>query len=323
MLPRHITTAFALILSIVAFNPQPAPAFEANVLNSVVSVLPNWLRWKQADSKARMPDAPEGTAVAILAGGYLITNAHVLGSAKEVDIRLNDGKLVAVQIVGRDLRTDLALLKAPEDLPLLPPSAIPSLGSDVCSVGNQFGLGLSVTCGVVSAVHRTGTGFNVVEDFIQTDATVNPGGSGGALVNTNGQLVGMVSAIFTKNSDSNIGINFAASTPLLMRVATDIRDHGRVMWGRSGLRVGALSIDQRRTVSGAKIIHIEPDGAAQRAGLKSNDIIVQVGDRRIIKPTDATSAIALYRPGDKILIIYQRPDKRGGERRETTLLLAP
>lgn len=306
MTNRYIFAALFIGITLNGLTLKSAWAFEQNVLNSVVSVLPNWLRWKQENTAARMPDAPEGTAVAIFKDGYLITNAHVLGSAKEVDIRLNDGKLMAAEIIGRDLRTDLALLKVPHDFPVLEEASVPSLGDDVCTVANQFGLGLSVTCGVVSAVHRTGTGFNVIEDFIQTDAGVNPGGSGGALVDRESRLVGMVSAIFTKGSDSNIGINFATSTNLLLRVATDIRDHGRVLWARPGFRVGALSTDQRRKWTGAKIIHIEPGGGAEKAKLANGDILSHVGNRQIFRPTDAASALAYYHPGDTVSITYLR-----------------
>ncbi len=316
---RTLVSALLIGSVLGGVNPPAALAFNQKAMSSVVSVLPNWLRWKQQSSDAKMPDAPEGTAIAILEGGYLMTNAHVLGTAKEVDIRLNDGKLLAVEIIGRDRATDLALLKAPIEFPVFEPAAESRLAENVCAIGNQFGLGLSVTCGVISAIHRTGTGFNVIEDFIQTDTVINPGGSGGALVNRDGQLVGMVSAIFTKESDSNIGINFAASTRLLARVATDLRDHGRVIWGRSGLRAGTLTTDERRKWSGAKIIHIEPGGAAEIAGLGKNDILIEIGGRPIIKPTDVKSVFGLHRPGDKIAIAFLRD----GERSTTTLTLRP
>lgn len=298
------------------FTSNPVYAFDRAVLGSVVSVLPNW---KQHSTHGRKPDAPEGTAIAILQGGYLMTNAHVLGNAEKVDIRLNDGKLLAVEIVGRDLKTDLALLKSPMDFTLLQPASTPDIGSKVCSVGNQFGLGLSVTCGVVSASHRTGTGFNLVEDFIQTDAVINPGGSGGALVNKDGHLVGMISAIFTKGSDANIGVNFASSIELVTRVAQDLRDHGRVLWGRAGFKVGALSPDERRQWSGGKVIFVNADGSAGNAGLKIGDVINQVGERNIIKPTDVVSAIALYRIGDSVQIGFLRD----GQPRHTTITLVP
>jgi len=309
-LPKLFKLSALLVFAgvIFSFTPTQTKAFEPQVLNSVVSVLPDWPRGKQEKkpSRARMSKAPEGSAVAIFPGGYLITNAHVIGNAKEVDIRLNDGRLVGVEIVGRDLRTDLALLKAPQDFPVLEPAPIPEPGASVCAIGNQFGLGLSVTCGVVSAVHRTGTGFNPVENFVQTDAAINPGGSGGALVDARARLVGVVSAIFTKESDSNIGINFVTSIDLITRVATDIRDHGRVIWAKSGFRVAALTMEQRRETSGARVVHVAKNGPGEKAGLKTGDIVTRVGSRQIIKPTDVVSTFAAFRSGDQVSISYVR-----------------
>src|SRR5690606_40595555 len=132
-----------------------------------------------------------------------------------ISVRLPDGHHVPAEVVGRDAATDLALLRVEAELPPLPLAPDPALGAPVCAVGNQFGLDLSVTCGVVSALHRAGTGFNPVEDFVQTDAVVNPGASGGALVDGEGRLVGLLSAIFTMESDANIGVNFAASAALV------------------------------------------------------------------------------------------------------------
>ena len=291
-----------LFLCIVPFITvaKTGLGFEKKTLGSVVSVLPEW---KQNTAR---PEAPEGTGIAILKGGYLMTNAHVLGNAENVDIRLNTGRRISVEIVGRDLKTDLALLKAPMDFPLLQPADKPELASRVCTISNQFGLGLSVTCGVISAIHRTATGFNIIEDFIQTDATINPGGSGGALVNADGALVGMISAIFTKGSDANIGINFATSTELLLRVAVDLRDHGRVLWGTPGFTVRALDTEELKNRTGTMVIRVLQGGDADIAGLKAGDIITQVGDRDIQKPADLTSAISLYRPGESVILNFFR-----------------
>jgi S1-C subfamily serine protease len=300
----------AVILILQYFLYQPTHTFKESVLESVVSVLPNWAGNLPKDTRNKRPEAPEGTAIAILPGGYLMTNSHVLGTAREIDIRLNDGKILAVEIVGRDLRTDLALLKAPVDFPIIKSGVAPKLGDHVCSVGNQFGLGLSATCGVVSATHRTGTGFNIIEDFVQTDTVVNPGGSGGALVDKDNNLVGMISAIFTKSSDANIGINFATAAPLLTRVAEDLRDYGRVLWGKSGMRIGALTTEERRHSSGSKIIHIIAGGGAEKAGLKIGDIITDVSERMVVRPTDVASALAQFRPGDTVDVIYFRKGQK-------------
>ena len=152
----------------------PAAAFPAEVLQSVVSVLPDW------PSDVPFPERPEGSGTVVLPGGYIATNLHVLGRATAVNVRLHDGRVLPAEIVGGDPPTDIALLKIALDLPLLVPGPEPAFGDRVCALGNPFGLGLSLSCGVVSATRRTGTGFNPIEDFIQTDTAVNPGGSGGA-----------------------------------------------------------------------------------------------------------------------------------------------
>ena len=163
------------VIAGVASPPARAQSFSSETLKSVVSVLPEWPGFKGEPGREGRPKNPEGTAVAVLPGGYLATNVHVIGRAEKIDIRLEDGRVMPATIVGRDASTDLALLKVSVDLPVLPAAPEPVLGQRVCAVGNQFGMGLSVTCGVVSALHRTGTGFNEIEDFIQTDAVVNPG----------------------------------------------------------------------------------------------------------------------------------------------------
>lgn len=290
-----------------------ASAFDPKTMDSVVAVLPEW------PAGGRPAEEPEGTAVAVLPGGFAATNVHVLGRATAVRIRLSDGRLLKAEIVGRDPPTDIALIKVPIDLPVAPVNAEPKLAERVCAVGNQFGLGLSVTCGVVSAVRRTAAGFNPVEDFVQTDAVVNPGGSGGALVDAQGRMVGLVSAIFTKKSDANIGVNFAASMPLVMRVVEDLKAHGRVKRVRSGLAVEDLGEAERATLSGARIARIQDGSPAAVAGLKIGDLIVAVDKRPVYRATDVTAAIYLRRPGERAEIEY----RRDGARATATLSFAP
>ncbi len=295
----------AVACLVLAAGPAGAGPLPERLLDSVVSVLPEW-----PDGEARAEE-PEGSAVAVMAGGYLATNDHVLGRATSVQVRFDDGRLADARIVGRDRSTDIALIKIEAALPVLEQAPEPGLGEAVCAIGNQFGLGLAVTCGVVSAVHRTGVGFNPIEDFIQTDTVVNPGGSGGALVDAEGRLVGLVSAIFTKDTDANIGVNFATSMRLVMRVVEDLKAHGRVIRPRSGLRVEALSEDQRRRLAGARIRHLIPGGAAAAAGLEVGDVITAVAGRRIRRPSDVTSAIHLHRVGETVRIDYLRQDTPG------------
>jgi S1-C subfamily serine protease len=318
------TAALAAAIGIFAAaappsDPAAAETFSPEILKSVVSVLPEWPGFTGTPGRDGRPKNPEGTAVAVLPGGYLATNVHVIGRAEKIDIRLDDGRTVPVEIIGRDTLTDLALIKAPIDLPVPALAPEPTLGARVCAVGNQFGMGLSVTCGVVSALHRTGTGFNEIEDFIQTDAVVNPGGSGGALVDGQGRLVGLVSAIFTKDSDANIGVNFAASTRLLMRVVADLKDHGRVIRGQAGFGVRELTKAERKTSTGAAVDQLARNGAAIEAGLAVGDIVTAVGNRAVWRASDVAAAIGLYRPGDRVEITLLR----GGTGRKATITLAP
>ena len=297
----------AVLSAAVAVGPQSASAFRAEVLESVVSVLPKWPGHEQGGRPQLPPGAaPEGTAVAIRPGGYLVTALHVVDRADAITVRLPDGRHTPATLIARDPPTDLAVLKTDADLPVPEDAPAPALGQAVCAVGNQFGLGLSVTCGVVSAVHRTGTGFNPIEDFVQTDAVVNPGASGGALVDGEGRLVGMLSAIFTKDSDADIGVNFAASTALLRRVAGDLIAHGRVRRARSGLRVADLERAARADLAGARIVALAPGGAAERAGLAVGDVVTRVGTRTIRRASDVVSALALARPGDRVAVTVIR-----------------
>lgn len=179
------TVAAAIVLCLGVGASRPASAFDvANVMPSVVSVLPQW--------PGRPPDLaePEGSGVVVGSGRVILTADHVLKTARTVLIRTSDGDVLHAAIKGRDPTSDLALLEIAQSLPALGFAGDPQPGEPVCALGNAFGLGLSVTCGTVSAIHRSNAGFNGLEDFVQTDAAINPGASGGALVNRQGKLVG-------------------------------------------------------------------------------------------------------------------------------------
>ena len=320
--PRLVLIAILALCPGLKLFPglAPAAAFEAGVLDSVVSVLPFWPGHRYGGQPGTPPgSAPEGSAVAVLPGGYLATALHVVDRAEVITVRLSDGRILPADFVAGDAASDLALLRVATDLPLLPLAPEPPLGAPVCAVGNQFGLGISVTCGVVSAVRRSGVGFNPVEDFIQTDAVVNPGTSGGALVDREGRLVGLVSAIFTKETDADIGVNFAASAALVMRVVEDLAAHGRVIRGRSGMRVEDLAAAERARLVGARVVMVAPGGAAEAAGLLPGDVIVEIAGRRIRKAAEVTAAVQLHRPGDRLEIHLSRD----GAARRIELVLGP
>ena len=299
---------FLCLVSCLLFLTLDARAGQIEkAAKSVVAVVPDWPGGYRRQGNAL--EEPEGSAVAVLPGGYFVTNAHVLGRATDVNIRLVDGRLRSAEIVGRDVRTDIALLRVDLGLSVLELAQPPGLGARVCAIGNQFGLGVSVTCGVVSAVNRTNAGFNPVEDFIQTDAAVNPGASGGALVDEQGRLVGLLSAIFTKQSDANIGVNFAASSALMMRVVEDLRDFGRVRVGRLGWRLQALTTSERKFWSGVRVKWLEPLGPADIAGVRIGDILISLDKRSIFQLSDASAAVYMRRPGEKVRMRLLRENR--------------
>lgn len=284
---------FAVLLC--AGGPQARAELPASVLESVVSLLPTW----PAGSLPPGAD-PEGSGVVIFPGGWVVTALHVVAPATAVTVRLADGRRLPATVVGRDAPTDIALLRIAADPPPLPRGPRPGLAAPVCAIGNAFGLDLSVTCGVVSALDRSGTGFNRVEDFLQTDASVNPGMSGGALVDAQGRLVGMLSAIFTKQSDADIGVNFAVSLPLLLRVAEDLREVGRVRRGEAGLRV------ERAEDGGVRVGWVAGDGPAAAAGLRRGDRLLAIAGRPLRSPDDVTAALYLQRPNVPFALRFVR-----------------
>lgn len=326
--PGDLASRLAAAGLVLALASQPVAAFEARVLESVVSVLPLWPGHALGGTPGTPPgSAPEATAVAVLPGGLLATALHVVDRAEAITVRLADGRRYPAELVAGDGASDLALLRIPVDLPPLEPAPEPALGAPVCAVGNAFGLDLSVTCGVVSAVRRSGVGFNPVEDFIQTDASVNPGASGGALVDQDGRLVGLLSAIFTKGADADIGVNFAVSAALLMRVVEDLAAHGRVRRPVSGFRVadrdpGAADEAAGEAVAqaaGVRVIAVAAGGAAEAAGLVVGDQVTAIAGRVMRKASDATAAIQLQHPGDRVALEV----RRDGAARTLSLDLPP
>lgn len=216
-----------------SFAPSKAdhgPLTWQSAHEAVVSVLPTWEGYARPGFGAPPGVAPEGSGVVIGSNGdyvFILTAAHVVGRAVEVAVRPHNGDLSEAEIVAVDEARDLALLRARLRLnPLQIKQEIPEIGAHVCVIANAFGLGLSFSCGVVSATGRSGIGFNAIEDFIQTDAAVNPGASGGALLDAEGNLVGMVDAIFTKEADIDAGVNFAVSARMIAETISTWRTNG-------------------------------------------------------------------------------------------------
>ena len=213
---KSLISIFILIYFSNISHSNPITAWD-KASPSVVSVLPTWPGFKKPGFGAPPGTAPEGTGIVISSLGHILTASHVISRAKKIEIRdINGNKFDAI-LIFNDIKTDLAIIKAEINIaPIKISIKKPQIASSTCLISNSFGLDLGITCGVISATGRKNTGFNQIENFIQTDAAANPGSSGGALVDHNGKLIGMMSGIFTKNTDTNSGVNFAVSSELIL-----------------------------------------------------------------------------------------------------------
>ena len=203
------------------------PATWSAAAPSVVVIEPTWPGYNRPGFGAPPGTAPAGTGIFIGTGdrsNHLLTAAHVITRATEIEIVTEDGMRHAAAVIAVDNQRDIAILETKlKRRPITLRLTDPAIGEHGCAIGNSFGLGLSISCGVVSAIHRKEVGFNPIEDFVQTDAAINPGGSGGALVDADGRLIGMIDGIFTKEADIDAGVNFAVSVPLLIEGAELLR----------------------------------------------------------------------------------------------------
>ena len=222
LINKIITIIFILTL---LFNPVYADFSKTweKASPSVVSVLPKWPGYQKPGFGAPAGTAPEGSGVIISKNGIVVTASHVISRATEVVVRDINGELYNAEIIFNSPATDLAVLKTDIiNKNIIVNYDTPKVGSTVCLISNSFGLDLNITCGVVSSNKKSGIGFNAIEDFIQIDAAANPGSSGGAVVNKNGELLGIMSGIFTKESDTNVGVNFAISSELLNKTINNL-----------------------------------------------------------------------------------------------------
>ncbi len=248
--------------------------------------------------------------------GYILTNHHVVADADEIQVSLMDGEILDAEIVGSDEATDIALIKVTgKGLIEMPigDSEIVRVGDFVLAIGNPFGLGHTVTSGIVSALGRTGINRSGYEDFIQTDASINPGNSGGALVNMRGELVGINSAIISR-SGGNVGIGFAVPTEIAKSVMKHILDYGEVRRGLLGVSIQTIDSEIAKALeidvdSGALVSLIEPGSAAEDAGLRVDDIIVAVNDEKISGASELRNTIGLMGSGEEIDIEFIRGDE--------------
>lgn len=241
--------------------------------------------------------------------GYIVTNNHVIQKADDIVVTLSDGRKLEATVVGTDPGADVAIIKV--DAKNLTQVKIADsnklrVGDFVVAIGNPFGLGQTVTSGIVSALGRSGLGIESYEDFIQTDASINPGNSGGALVNLRGELIGINTAIIGPNG-SSVGIGFAIPINMAKQITAQLIEHGEVKRGRLGFTAQdltlelaeAFDIDQR---NGVVVAHVEEDSAAEKSGMRAGDVIITVNGDTVSDSADVRNMIGLIRVGTKIEI---------------------
>src|SRR6516225_2729022 len=269
-----------------------------------------------------MPDRPmrqqgEGSGVIVSSDGYIVTNNHVVDGSTELTVSMGDKREMKARVIGTDDKTDIALIKVDaKDLPHvgLGDSSKVEVGDIALAMGNPFGLGQTVTMGIISATGRGGLGIEDYEDFIQTDASINPGNSGGALVNTRGELIGINTAILSK-SGGNQGVGFAVPVDLVRHVMTQLKEKGIVTRARLGVYFQELTPKLASALGvkaseGAVVTEIVPDGPAAKSGLQKDDVIVAMNGKDINGRT-LRNAVGSMSPGTTInLKVYRGTTER-------------
>lgn len=268
--------------------------------------------------RSRTPNLVEGSGSGVIISkeGYIVTNNHVIDGAKTIKVNLNDNRSYDAELIGRDPASDIALLKI-EAENLSPLSFGNSddvrLGEWVLAVGNPFNLTSTVTAGIISAKGRNINIINdrtAIESFIQTDAVVNPGNSGGALVNTQGELIGINTAIST-HTGSFEGYSFAVPSNIVRKVVDDLRTYGAVQRAFLGVNIANVSAElaqeqELNTTSGVYVVEVPENGAAAQAGIERGDVIVKIDGESITKMAELTEQIGRKRPGDKVRVTVYR-----------------
>ena len=319
----------------IAFEPQNFPDFTyaaENCVDAVVfvkvvkreknreaSILEHFFGYGNPYSMPR-ESVNSGSGVIISPDGYIVTNNHVVANGEQIEITLNDNKTYKAKLVGADAATDVALLKVEaEGLPVIPfgDSDALRLGEWVLAIGSPFNLRSTITAGIVSAKGRSlpdMRGEFKIESFIQTDAAVNPGNSGGALVNTNGELVGINTAI-ASNTGSYTGYSFAVPVTIVKKVVEDIKEFGSVQRAVLGISMTELTQElasragMEGNFSGVYIAQANVAGAAYKAGVRDGDILVAINGKKMKNPSEVQAAINGFKPGDVVELLVYRDNR--------------
>ncbi len=265
----------------------------------------NFFNAEQLPQRERI-ESSLGSGVILNEQGYVVTNNHVISGADSIVVALRDGREAQAEVVGLDPETDLAVLKV--ELDDLPSITLASdelrIGDVALAIGNPFGVGQTVTMGIISATGRNRLGLSTYEDFIQTDAAINPGNSGGALIDAHGNLIGINTAIFSKSGGSQ-GIGFAIPSSLARQVMQDLISHGRVVRGWLGIEIQELTPRLAESFgvgdrTGLIIAGIFRNGPAHQAGLQPGDVLLQIAGEPVSSSRKAMNRIARFKPGEKV-----------------------
>ena len=274
-----------------------------------------WFRFFYGDREDDSPQMGLGSGVIVSPEGYILTNNHVVEGAQEIEVTLSDSRRTTAKVIGTDPDTDLAVLRITLDrLPVIAMgnSDTVQVGDKVLAIGNPFGVGQTVTGGIISALGRNQLGINTFENFIQTDAAINPGNSGGALVDVNGSLLGINTAIYSR-SGGNMGIGFAIPVNTARQVLEGLVRDGQVTRGWIGVEPVELNSDLAETfgikqTEGVIITGVLQNGPAFKAGLKPGDVLLAVGEKDVHNVSELLTLIAAQTPGTAVKMRIKRRD---------------
>jgi serine protease DegQ len=319
------STAFkGAVASSVGFSEaakRAAPTVVSVITSSAVTRHPQsndpWFRYFFGEQESDTPQSGVGSGVIVTQDGYVLTNNHVIEHMDDIEVVLSDGRKAKAKVIGTDPESDLAVLKIDLDkLPTITFGDSDSLevGDAVLAIGNPFGVGQTVTSGIVSALGRNQLGINTFENFIQTDAAINPGNSGGALVDANGNLMGVNSAIYSRSGGS-MGIGFAIPVSTARQVMDSLIRDGQVTRGWIGVEPRDLTPEIAETFNmpikeGVLIAGVLHNGPAAQGGIKPGDVVVQVGAAKVANTAQLLNAVAGLKPGDVAAIALQRGASR-------------
>ena len=297
--------------TVVKNSPQDMPGFDD----------PFWQQFFGRQFRRMPPQGQRqrgiGSGVIVTRDGYILTNNHVVDGASEVKVTMTDGREFTAKVIGRDPKSDIAVVKIPSDnLPVVPlaDSDKVEVGDVVLAIGNPFGVGQTVTKGIVSATGRGGMGIEDYEDFIQTDAAINPGNSGGALVDIDGRLIGINTAILSRSGGSQ-GVGFAIPSGLARNVMHSLVAYGKVTRGYLGVQIQNVSpalADEFKLKenAGALVSEVMPDSPAAKAGIKDGDVVVAFNGKKVVDSRHLKLAVADTNPGSTVPVEILRDGKK-------------